>query len=98
MTIILFFLQTILIQFPTTRFYEDSYPAVKGYIMAMEYSTLLIKYYVKKSHCKLIQSGKCKMMKFYDSVQACKQYFCLDFLNVWTYDMDNLSPIKVVAG
>ncbi|XP_018018831.1 uncharacterized protein LOC108675341 [Hyalella azteca] len=78
-------IKTLLIQFPTSRFYEDTYPQVRGYIMDMEHSQLLIKFYVKKSHCQLVQSGKCKAMKYYDTLEACEQYFCLGHLTVWTH-------------
>ncbi|KAF2360891.1 hypothetical protein FHG87_008349 [Trinorchestia longiramus] len=77
--------KTILIQYPTSRFYDTPYPQVRGYILDMEHSQLLVKFYVKATHCVLVQQGQCKTMKYYDTLQACEQYFCLGHLTVWSH-------------
>lgn len=64
--------------------FDDPYPYIRGYVLDMQHSTLLVKLYVKRSHCKLISKDECKKIHHYDAEDACLKYFCLDFLTVWS--------------
>ncbi|XP_042224867.1 uncharacterized protein LOC121868377 isoform X2 [Homarus americanus] len=75
----------LLLHFPTGRLFDDPYPYIPGYIIDMEHSTLLVKLYIRRSHCKLISNAQCKKMHHYDIKEACHKYLCFNFLTVWSY-------------
>lgn len=77
--------QTLLIHYPTGRLFADPYPVVEGYILDMERSTLLVKLYIKLSHCQLISDQVFKKMNHFDSIEATLQYRCFNFLTVYTH-------------
>ncbi|XP_069939672.1 uncharacterized protein [Cherax quadricarinatus] len=79
-----FDVKTLLLHFPTGRLFADPYPHIPGYIVDMEHSTLLIKLYIKKSHCKFISKKTCRTIHHYDTSKACLKYLCFNFLTVWS--------------
>ncbi|XP_042224866.1 uncharacterized protein LOC121868377 isoform X1 [Homarus americanus] len=80
-----FDVKMLLLHFPTGRLFDDPYPYIPGYIIDMEHSTLLVKLYIRRSHCKLISNAQCKKMHHYDIKEACHKYLCFNFLTVWSY-------------
>ncbi|XP_069171981.1 uncharacterized protein [Procambarus clarkii] len=83
-----FDVKTLLIQYPRSYILDNPYPIVPGYINDMERSQLLVRFYWRTAHCRLLQRGTCIKAKHYDLVDACKKYLCLGFATVWTFDMD----------
>ncbi|XP_068206688.1 uncharacterized protein [Palaemon carinicauda] len=73
--------KSLLVLFPTGRLFKEPYPNIRGYIIDMEHSTLMVKLYFKLSHCKLV-SSKCQKMHYFDVQDSCKEYICFDFLTV----------------
>lgn len=80
----LFDVKSLLIHYPTGRLFTDPYPNISGYFLDMSHSTLLVKYYVKASHCKLISDKTCRKIHYFDTIDACSEYLCFGFLTVWT--------------
>ncbi|XP_076043164.1 uncharacterized protein LOC143026514 [Oratosquilla oratoria] len=76
-------IKTLLIHYPTIHLFKDPYPAIPNYILDMSHSTLLIKFYVKKTECMLIEDNNCKDMAYYDIVKSCTHYSCFGYLDVW---------------
>ncbi|KAG7167530.1 hypothetical protein Hamer_G012998 [Homarus americanus] len=79
-----FDVKTLLIQYPRSYLLSKQYPMVPGYIMDMGRSELLVRLYWRTSHCRLLEEGKCRRVKYYDLFEACMKYLCMDFAIVWT--------------
>ncbi|MPC12298.1 hypothetical protein E2C01_004982 [Portunus trituberculatus] len=79
-----FNVKTMLVHFPMGVLLGNPYPKIKGYIMDMEHSTLLVKLYINTAHCKLLSKTDCKKVNHYDTVDACYKYLCMNFHTVWT--------------
>ncbi|XP_063865943.1 uncharacterized protein LOC135103498 [Scylla paramamosain] len=79
-----FNVKTMLVHFPMGVLLSNPYPNIKGYIMDMEHSTLLVKLFINKAHCRLISKTDCKKINHYDTVDACYKYLCMNFLTVRT--------------
>ncbi|KAK8387395.1 hypothetical protein O3P69_018172 [Scylla paramamosain] len=81
----LFHVKTLLMQYSRMYLIKHPYPIIKGYIIDMERSRLLIRLYWRKSECRLLQEGSCRRVKTYDLVEACREYLCYGFAVVWTH-------------
>ncbi|XP_063602606.1 uncharacterized protein LOC134778679 [Penaeus indicus] len=81
-----FDVKTVLIHYPTGRLFVQPYPRIPGYILDKERSTIQVKLYLKKSHCKVMKTGKelCIKSHYYDVEDSCTEYLCFGFLSVWT--------------
>ncbi|CAL4064862.1 unnamed protein product, partial [Meganyctiphanes norvegica] len=79
-----FDVKTLLVHYPTGRLFDEPYPKIPGYILDMKHSTLLVKFYVKRSHCQLISNNDCQKLHYYDVKDACLKYFCFNHLTVYT--------------